>query len=298
MLKRGTLLLTVLLVSIQPLQSSLARSANALDALAALTMKLEQDHGARIGVAVIDADGRESWSHRGDERFPLTSTFKPLACAAVLARVDSGREELGRRLIFSADDLVTYSPVTEERVESGISLAEACEAAITLSDNTAGNLLLSAIGGPGELTAYLRSLGDDRSRLDRVEPDLNEALAGDPRDTTTPRAIVATFRALLLGDALSAESRGRLENWMVNDKVADALFRANLPRGWEIGDKTGAGGYGSRAIVALIRPPDRLPVLAAVYVTGTTASFSERNAMIAALGARIFDLIAASEASR
>ncbi|MEM6774469.1 MAG: class A beta-lactamase [Pseudomonadota bacterium] len=268
-----------------------ARPDSARNALAELTRQLERDHGARIGVAIVDAGGKERWSHRGDERFPLTSTFKPLACAAVLARVDSGSEQLDRRLPFSAADLVTYSPVTRNRVTTGISVAEACEAAITLSDNTAGNLLLSAIGGPAGLTAYLRELGDDRSRLDRIEPDLNEALPGDARDTTTPLAIVATLRTLLLGDALGADSRARLEQWMVNDRVADALFRAHLPAGWEIGDKTGAGDHGSRAIVALIRPPERIPVLAAVYVTETAADFPERNAMIASLGARIFDLI-------
>ncbi|MEL7047171.1 MAG: serine hydrolase, partial [Pseudomonadota bacterium] len=125
-----------------------ARTAGEQDVLAELTRQFERDHGARIGVAVVDADGRRRWSHRGDERFPLTSTFKPLACAAVLARVDAGREQLDRRMRFTADDLVTYSPVTENCVETGISLADACEAAITLSDNTAGNLLLSAIDGP------------------------------------------------------------------------------------------------------------------------------------------------------
>ncbi len=247
---------------------------------------------ARVGVVVMDAVSGDIWGHRADERFPLTSTFKPLACAAVLERVDAGSERLDRLLHFDAADLVTYSPVTKQRVDTGITLAGACDAAITVSDNTAGNLLLSAIGGPSGLTTFLRRIGDDISRLDRREPDLNEATPGDPRDTTTPRAMVLNLQRLLFGDVLTAPSRDRLEAWLIADRVADALFRAHLPAGWTIGDKTGAGGHGSRAIVAVIRPPGRSAVLAAVYITETEASFAQRNAAIAALGAAIFEHLA------
>ncbi|MEM1144547.1 MAG: class A beta-lactamase [Pseudomonadota bacterium] len=257
--------------------------------------ELEERLDARIGVAVVDSGSGKTWHHRGEERFPLTSTFKPLACAAVLARVDAGSEKLSREVEVRQEELVTYSPFTQDFVGSTITLADACEAAITLSDNTAGNLLLAAIGGPPGLTAFLRKSGDRYTRLDRTEPDLNEATPNDPRDTTTPIAIAHTLAALLQGGALSDTQAQRLESWMIADRVADALFRSRLPAGWGIADKSGAGGYGSRALIAVLYPPDGAAVFAAVYVTQTEASFAARNSAIADIGAAIFSAVIASE---
>ena len=140
---------------------------------------LEWRHGGRLGVAVLDNAGVSVIAHRGDERFALCSTFKFLAAALVLARVDRKQESLTRRIVYARDYLVPYSPVTEKHAgESGLTVGEICEAAMTLSDNTAGNLLLDSFGGPAELTAYVRSLGDSVTRLDRREPELNEAKQG------------------------------------------------------------------------------------------------------------------------
>jgi len=168
-----------------------------------------------------------------------------------------------------------------------MTLSEICEAAITLSDNTAGNLMLDAIGGPAGLTAFLRSIGDATTRLDRREPDLNTAVPGDPRDTTTPAAMAATVERLVLGSVLTEASRARLEAWMAADRVADGLLRAGLPKTWSIADKTGAGGNGARAIVAVARPPAGPAMTIAVHLAETAASMAERNAAIAEIGTAI-----------
>ena len=178
--------------------------------------ELEKQRGGRLGVAVADTQSGKSASYRGDERFPMCSTFKMLATAALLARVDAGKEQLDRRIRFEAKDLVANSPVSMKHAGGeGMSLAEICEAAMTFSDNTAGNLMLANLGGPEGLTAYARSLGDTVTRLDRNEPDLNEALPGDPRDTTSPFAMAADLRTLVTGKALTAASKERLIGWLV-----------------------------------------------------------------------------------
>lgn len=263
-----------------------ARALTPVDPLDEVVRSLESRLGARIGMAVIDDHTGRAWNHRAGERFALTSTFKALAAAALLARVDRGEERLDRRVVFAASDLVTYSPATEKRVgEPGMTLAEIAEAAVTLSDNTAGNLLLKAIGGPAGLTTFQRSLGDDVTRLDRWETDLNEATPGDPRDTTTPSAMVHSLRELMVGRALSPASREQLTAWMVGDRVGDALLRAGLPKDWRIADKTGAGGNGARGIVAVVWPPNRKPATVAIYIAETRATMAERNAAIAEIGA-------------
>jgi beta-lactamase class A len=247
--------------------------------------KIESDSGGRLGVAVLDTLTQARAAHRADERFPMCSTFKLLAAAAVLARVDAGKERLDRRVRFEVGDVVVYSPITKERTGGeGMSLAELCEAAMTVSDNTAGNLLLATLGGPAGLTAYARSLGDAVTRLDRIEPDLNEAIAGDPRDTTSPAAMLANLHTLVLGTALAASSKDQLTRWLLGNKTGDTRLRAGLPSGWRVGDKTGSGERGTTNDVGIIWPRERAPVLVSIYLTGTSAGAEQRNATLAAVG--------------
>jgi beta-lactamase class A len=253
----------------------------------------ERATNARIGVAVLDAEAGRQWSYRGGERFALTSTFKAFACAALLARAEGGQIALGELKRFSRSDLVTYSPVTQAHADGpGLSLDALCAATLRTSDNTAGNLVLDAIGGPGGFTAFMRQLGDGSTRLDRRETSLNEAVPGDIRDTTTPDAAAASLQRLVAGDALSATSRGRLTNWMAANEVAGPLLRSVLPEGWRIADRSGAGGHGARAIVAALWPPGRGPVVVAIYVAETSVSMDERNKAIAIVGRAVVDAVA------
>jgi beta-lactamase class A len=252
---------------------------------------LERRHGGRLGVAILDLETGNRMEHRAHERFAMCSTFKFLAAAFVLARVDRREERLDRRVRFTEADLVTragrmtWSPVTRTRVGGdGMTISEVCEAAVALSDNTAGNLLLKSFGGPAALTTYLRSLGDPITRLDRFEPDLNEATPGDPRDTTTPVAMLENMRKLVLGDALSSASRKHLAAWLVATTTGDKRLRAGFPKGWRIGDKTGTGTNGVANDIAVVWPPNRRPVIVTVYSAEAKASDEQRDAIIAEVG--------------
>ena len=245
---------------------------------------------ARIGVAVLDTETGKTWTHRADERFPLNSTFKAFLCAALLEKGEQGDLQPEHRVKIRKEDLVTYSPVTEKKIGSGgMTYLELCDAAITISDNAAANLVLEAVGGPQGLTEYLRSIGDTITRLDRAEPTLNEGQPGDDRDTTTPAAAVATLHKLVLGDALSPTARTRLTDWLLDNQVGKATLRAGLPEEWPVADKTGAGGNGSRNNIGVIWPDDRKPVVIAVYITQTAASFDDRNKAIADIAAALAD---------
>ncbi len=246
---------------------------------------LERTSGGRLGVASLDSAGGGALEHRADERFPMCSTFKLLAVAAVLARVDRGEERLDRPVKFSTADLLEYAPVTRARVgEGSLPVGALCEAAITVSDNTAANLLLATLGGPPGLTTYVRSLGDTLTRLDRIEPELNEARPGDVRDTTSPRAMAENLRRLVAGDALSSRSRATLTSWLVAATTGRARLRAGLPSGWRIGDKTGSGNHGTTNDVAVLWPPRREPVFVAVYLTESSAPQATRERTLAEVG--------------
>jgi beta-lactamase class A len=247
--------------------------------------ELEARSGGRIGVAVLDTGTGVRVEHRASERFAMCSTFKLLAAACVLARVDRDQERLDRRIVFTERDIVANSPVTRYRTGGyGMTLAELCEAAMTVSDNTAANLLLASFGGPGELTAYARSLGDEVTRLDRIETEVNEATPGDPRDTTSPAAMLEDMRRLVLGDALSEAGRAQLTAWLVANKTGDKRLRAGLPKDWRVGDKTGAGNNGATNDVAVMWPPERPPILVSAYHAEAPGSRDAHNAVLAEVG--------------
>jgi beta-lactamase class A TEM len=252
--------------------------------------EVEKQLNALVGYVEMDmSSGRVLGSYRSEERFPMMSTFKVLLCAAVLSRVDSGQEQLGRRIQFSSRDIVEYSPVTEKHIADGMTVGELCSATITISDNTAANLLLSTIGGPEELTVFLRKIGDQNTRLDRWETELNTAFPADERDTTTPISMAQTLRHLLVGDVLTANSAKQLTNWMEADKVAGPLLRSVLPVGWFIADKTGAGERGSRGIIAALGPDGKPSRIVVIYLMGSHATMDEHNKQIALIGASLIE---------
>ena len=240
--------------------------------------------GGRLGVAVIDAGGRLLAGRRAEERFPLCSTSKALIVAATLAKIDAGAEKPERSVAISPGDVLSYAPVAKTRVGQGMTIAELCEAAITISDNTAANKLIGELGGPAAVTAYIRSLGDDVTRLDRTEPDLNQAAPGDPRDTTTPVAMAKTVLQLTTGAALSPDSRDRLVAWLIGCQTGKAKLRAGLPGEWKTGDKTGSGGHGASNDVAIVWPKGEPPIVIAAYLADTQAADADKNAIHAAVG--------------
>ena len=243
---------------------------------------IEAKVGGRLGVATLDTATGELAGQRLDERFPMCSTFKALAAALVLARVDAGQERLDRRIVVARADLLEWAPVTSKHVGgSGMTVAELCEAAITVSDNTAANLLLASAGGPAGVTAFVRRLGDTVTRLDRTEPSLNEGTPGDPRDTSTPRAMAQTLRRLMLGDALSDKGRGQLVQWMAANTTGGQRLRAGVPSDWRVADKTGTGRLGSTNDVGVLWPPRRAPLVVVAYLTGTQAAGDTREAALA-----------------
>ena len=244
--------------------------------LSAAVGDAEHVTGGRIGFAVHDTATGRRFSHRGHERFPMASTFKMLLTAAILERVDRGTERLDRAVPIRADDIIENSPVSEAHVGRTATVAELAQATMIYSDNTAANLLLPAVGGPAGLTAFLRRIGDPVTRLDRNEPTMSEARPGDPRDTSSPDAILATWERLLLGNALSPASRERLTGWLVANTTGDTRLRAGLPRGWRVGDKTGTGAAVSGTVndVAIVWPAraDTKPLLIASFINGGTAA--------------------------
>ena len=224
---------------------------------------LERRHGGRLGLFALDLQSSRALSHRADERFKVYSTFKVLLAALVLSDVAGSRETLDATVSYGKGNLMAASPVTKANVARGeMTVREMCEAMMFRSDNTAANLLMARCGGPGRLTEFLRAIGDPVTRVDSYEGQVD----GKPPDfdTTTPRAVVATLRALLLGPTLSVAARRQLEDWLVGNQVGGSRLRAAFPTSWRTGDRTGTGdGYCND--LAIATRPGKAPLIVGAY---------------------------------
>ena len=262
--------------------------------LQAQLQQLEATAQGRLGVHIIDTATGLSHGHRADERFMMLSSFKLLASAFVLARVDRGQESLEWRITFAKTDLVTWSPVTERfaGTAEGMSLAGLCEATLTTSDNSAANFILDSYGGPAALTRFARDLGDDTTRLDRRETELNTGTAAALLDTTTPRAMALTLQKLQLGNALSPASRQQLERWLVANTTGDKRLRAGLPGGWRVGEKTGTNATDANDIGIVWPANGRAPLIITAYLAESTASSAVKEATLAGVARLAAGLVA------
>lgn len=229
---------------------------------------MRSELGGRLGVHAVSIGTDERIGIDDDGRYAMASTFKLLLAAAALHRVDRGELAAEQSVSVGSGDLVAHAPVTETHLARGsMTVNELCSAIMLVSDNAAANVLLRVIGGPGEVTRFARLLEDRVTRLDRIEPELNENVPGDARDTTSPRAMVNTMKRLLIGDVLRPASRDQLSRWLVESRTGLKRIRAGLPASWKIGDKTGTGKNGAVNDVAIATPPGGRPILIAIYMS-------------------------------
>ncbi|MFD1413153.1 class A beta-lactamase [Oceanobacillus jeddahense] len=250
--------------------------------------ELEEEFDARLGVYAIDTETDQTVAYRSDERFAYASTFKVLAAGAILQT--ASMDDLEKVITYSEDDLVTYSPVTEEHVDDGMKLKEIMEAAIRYSDNTAGNLLLEELEGPDGLEEILRENGDEIIEMDRMETDLNEAAPGDTRDTSTPKALAESLQTYVLSDLLPEDKQDLLIDWITGNEAGDTLIRAGVPEDWEVGDKSGAGGYGTRNDIAVVWPSDQKePIIISVLSSRDSEDADYDDAVIEKAAERVME---------
>ncbi|WP_372906910.1 class A beta-lactamase [Rossellomorea marisflavi] len=240
---------------------------------------IENEYDARVGVYAIDTESDQTIDYRSEERFAFASTYKALAAALVLKQ--NTMEELEEVITYTEDDLVSYSPITEKHVDTGMTLAELSEAAVRTSDNTAGNLLFEELGGPEQFQQSLREIGDDVTQSDRSETALNEFTPGNTRDTSTPAALAMSLQRFAVGDLLTDDKRERLLDWMQGNATGDTLIRAGAPEGWTVADKSGAGRYGTRNDIAVVWSSDREPIILAIMTRHDTEDAEYDDALIA-----------------
>jgi beta-lactamase class A len=286
---RRRFLLAAVSVPIATVWTSWATKGNAAFSAQAQFAKLERTLDGRLGVFALNTANGSQLSYHANEYFPMCSTFKVLLVSAILKRSTQSDGLMQQRIRYQQSDLVTYSPITEQHVEEGMTVAALCAAAIQYSDNTASNLLMKILGGPGTVTTFARSIGDRQFRLDRWETALNSAIPGDRRDTSTPNAMGQSLQRLVLGNLLEPHLQVQLRDWLRGNTTGAARIRASVPADWQVGDKTGTGDYGTANDIGVLWPPRRAPVAVAIYTTQGEKDAKARNDVIASAARIVVD---------
>ena len=261
-------------------QTTKTSASTTADTTTAAFAELATKFHAQFGLYAIDTGSGRSVAYQADERFAFCSVIKAFAASVLLQR-DTDRQ-LAQVITYSKSDLVDYSPVTSQHVGTGMTLTAVMAAALEVSDNTALNLMLNQIGGPSALQTALRGLGGTTTNVDRTEPTVNSAVPGDPRDTSTARALATDLRTFALGDALSTTRRAQLVSWLQANTTGGPYIRAAVPAGWKVGDKTGNGDYDTRNDIAVLWPPSGAPIVIAVLSNrGDDENATSNDALIA-----------------
>jgi len=284
MIARRELLAGAMAVAITAAKTPAAFAAERADTA---LKRIRERVGGRLGVHALDSQSGKRWGIDENSRYAMTSTFKLPLAAALLWQVDRKAFTLDHTLVVAGKDLVPHSPVVEAKIAAGadaMTIRDLCAAVLTQSDNTAANVLLNGIGGTRALTTFFRTLGDESSRLDRKEPDLNTNLQGDPRDTTTPRAMVDSMLRMFTQDVLTLPSRALLIEWLIASRTGLDRVRAGLPKSWNPGDSSGTGENGAFNDLVIAYPPKRRPVFVAVYMSDSKLGPKDLAAAHAEIG--------------
>ena len=275
----------ILLIALLSLLSGCNRQSTDLN-----FSELETKYDARIGVYILDTNDNREIAYKADERFAYCSTHKVLSVGALLQR--KSLDELDERRTYSAEEILLHSPITQAHIDDGMTVAEICEAALRVSDNTAANLVIEELGGVDAFRESLRAIGDDVTKPARLELDLNAFTPGNTDDTSTPRQLANDLKFYLLGDVLDEEKKSLLATWLSDNAITDKLIKAGVPKDWKVLDKSGAGiDYGTRNDIAVVYPPNRKPIVIAIMTRRNEANALFDDALIAEVAKMIFNAL-------
>jgi beta-lactamase class A len=250
---------------------------------------LEEEYDAKLGIYALDTGTNQIVSYRAEDRFAYASTHKVLSVGVLLQQNDINKLEEG--ILIEEDDLVNYNPITEKHVGEQMTWREISDASIRYSDNAAANHILEQIGGPEGFKKALRDMGDDVTNPERIEPYLNQVKPGETRDTSTPRALATSLLSFTIGDALTKEKQDLLVDWLKRNTTGDNLIRAGVPKGWEVGDKSGSASYGTRNDIGIIWPPNEDPIILAVLSSKDEEDAEANDELIAKATEKVISIL-------
>lgn len=292
-----------------------------------VTAIAERAAPARLTVAFMDLNNAEVWSRYGDTPMPMQSVVKAPLGAAVLAEVDAGRVLLDETLVIGEEDLSPQLSAISRSWPAvrSYTVRDLLVRAVRDSDNTAADVLMKRIGGPGAVTAWLGAKRVRGIRVDRYEREIQMEIAGlasfrtawkdatpiasvpepqrraaldtflaDPRDTATAHGLIDFFSRLEAGELISPSSRQLLLQMLGESRTGPGRIAAGLPDGARLAHKTGTArpDLGLSLVVndtGIITLPDGRRYAIAVLLSGCRGPLPECEEVLAQVTRALID---------
>lgn len=249
---------------------------------------LEKSFDGKIGVYAIDTNNNQIIDHRGNERFPIQSTFKFIGAAALLKASADHKVSLNKKIHYTTNDLSTWQPITRLHLNDGLTYAALAEATVSYSDTPAMNIITKHMGGPQFVSDFAHSIGNASFNITHYEGELNS----DPNntdDTSTPKDMAMSVKKIILGNVLPEKLKTKLTQWMQNNTVGYRRIRAGTPNGWLVADKTGSGDYGVANDVGILSMPGCKPIILSIYTIQNKADAQRREDILASATQIVLD---------
>ncbi len=253
----------------------------------------------RVGAAVLLLESDKSVELNGAERFPMQSVYKlPIAMAA-LDRVDSGSLNLEQKVNVEKSELIPaklHSPLRDKYPHGDVELTlrELLRYNVSDSDGTACDVLLRIIGGPKEVSKYLRGIGIKEIVVANTEMEMSKSGAVQYRNWATPKGAIALLKLLHEGKVLSAQSRELLSKLMIETPTGPKRIKGLLPQGTIVAHKTGTSNTANGITAAtndigIITLPNGKHLVVAVFVSDAKADLETREGVIARIAKSAYD---------
>ena len=294
--------------------------------LASEIARLSSLSGGIVGVSAIHIESGKHVSVNGQERFPMASTYKIPIAVQVLTLVDQGSLKWGQMVEIRQTDLHPGSGILSKLLHKpglAVSVRNLFEIMMTVSDNTAADVLLSISGGPGAVTARMKTIGisdidisrstlemiADSSGVRKLLPDITptqfdqlekEADPGvkkkmrrqfdaDLRDTATPDAMVSLLRGIYRKTCLKPDSANILLDAMQRSQTGEMRLKGMLPPGTPVAHKSGTLGGSTNDVGMITLPEDAGHVVVAIFIKTSKRETLEREKAIAEIARAVYD---------
>jgi beta-lactamase class A len=295
---RILLIISVFMLQYWPL---LAQTASLKSKIEAIT----QGKNAKVGVAVLDLQAKESVIVNNLAHYPMQSVFKFHLGLAVMNQVDKGKLSLSQKIFVKKDDLRpdTYSPMKEKYPNGNvdISLEEILRFTVSESDNNGCDILFGLLGGPKKVNEYVHSLGIKEISIVATEGEMHQDWKVQYTNWTTPLAAIKLLEKFHQQNILSKNSHDVLWKMMVETTTGAKKIRGLLPNGTISGHKSGWSGSNDAGLtratndIGIVTLPNGRQFAIAIFVMDSMEKEATNDQMIAEITKTAYDYFLAKK---
>lgn len=188
-----------------------------------------------VGYEIVDLTSGDRFAHLERDTFPTASTIKLTLVYELFKQAEEGRIRLDETLALDRSKAVGGTGVLVEMGTPVLSIRDYAVLMVTLSDNTATNVLIDRLG-MDNVARRMEALGLNGTKLRRHMMDAAAARRGD-ENVSTPDEIVRLLQAMQGGHG--GEAHPMPDAIALLKKPKQSRLRRGLPADVATADKPG-----------------------------------------------------------